>query len=105
MASCWHALLAVQLHSPAAGQDSMLKRLRGIVSDAEDQQLLVGVHVFARVAHTGAVSDDRGVFNLTVDPMDTLIITTVGYMRQIVPLAYFPGAANRFARSDGCGGH
>jgi hypothetical protein len=74
---------------PAAGQDSMLKRLRGIVSDAEDQQLLVGVHVFARVAHTGAVSDDRGVFNLTVDPMDTLIITTVGYMRQIVPLAYF----------------
>jgi hypothetical protein len=75
--------------SLATAQKSAFKTLKGIISDAESQDYLVGVHIFARVAHVGTVSDQKGVFQMRVHPNDTLIITTVGYTRQVVPLAYF----------------
>lgn len=66
-----------------------LKPLRGIVVSAENEEFLVGVHIFAKIAHIGDVSDQRGVFSMMVDANDTLVVTFVGYERQLVPLAYF----------------
>lgn len=86
-------MISLNLVFGAAGQilaqKNAMKPLKGIISDSESQELLVGVHVFARIAHAGAVSDEKGMFMMRVDPSDTLIITTVGYARQVVPLAYF----------------
>jgi len=71
------------------GQNSNMKFLKGIITDAGTDENLVGVHIFARAAHRGAVTDQNGKFELWVDPQDTLIITFVGYERQIIPLEYF----------------
>ena len=65
------------------------KILRGLVVDAEENDFLAGVHIYAKIAHVGAVSDQNGVFRMLVDPKDTLVVTFVGYERQIIPLAYF----------------
>lgn len=70
-------------------QITQLKPLKGIVTDSDNDESLVGVHVFARVAHEGSVSDARGKFQMMVDPEDTLIVTIVGYERQVIPMAYF----------------
>ena len=60
-----------------------------MVVSAEDESYLVGVHIFAKIAHTGQVSDQRGVFEMMVDPYDTLVITFVGYERQILAIGEF----------------
>lgn len=65
------------------------KVLKGIVVSAENDDYLVGVHIYAKIAHVGQVSDQRGFFEMMVDPEDTLIVTFVGYDRQIIPVAYF----------------
>jgi len=70
-------------------QQREYKTVRGIISDAQTEEQLVGVHIFARVAHRGGVSDQKGKFQMYVDPSDTLIVTYVGYERQIIPMAYF----------------
>lgn len=56
---------------------------------AENDAPLVGVHVYAKIAHVGAVSDQLGIFELRVDEKDTLIVTFVGYERQRIPMIYF----------------
>ena len=56
---------------------------------SENEDFLVGVHIFAKIAHTGRVSDQNGFFEMMVNATDTLIVTFVGYERQIIPLAYF----------------
>jgi len=65
------------------------KILRGIVVEAVTGNALSGVHIYAKVAHDGEVSDVKGKFIMRVHPQDTLVITSVGYDRQIVPLVYF----------------
>ena len=70
-------------------QNAPLKSLKGIVIDSDSGDGLSGVHIFAKVAHDGVVSDSRGKFSMRVHPMDTLVITMVGYERQLVPLIYF----------------
>ena len=65
------------------------KPIRGIITDAETNENLVGVHIFARIVHRGSVTDQNGKFEMRVDPEDTIIITFVGYERQIIPLRYF----------------
>jgi hypothetical protein len=65
------------------------KQLKGIVMDADSGNGLNGVHIFAKVAHDGVVSDAKGKFSMRVHPQDTLVITMVGYERQLVPLRYF----------------
>jgi hypothetical protein len=66
-----------------------LKPLRGMVVNSEDEGFLVGVHVYAKIAHIGQVTDLKGVFNMRVDPKDTLVVTIVGFQRQIIPIALF----------------
>ncbi len=56
---------------------------------AENDAPLVGVHVYAKIAHVGSVSDQLGIFELIVDEKDTLIVTFVGYERQRIPMVYF----------------
>ena len=70
-------------------QNSEYKIVKGIITDVEKDEYLVGVHIFARVAHAGSTSDQRGKFEMMVHPNDTLIITHMGYDRQVVPMAYF----------------
>jgi len=70
-------------------QGVVSKQLKGIVMDEESGDGLSGVHIFAKVAHAGVVSDAKGKFSMRVHPQDTLVITIVGYERQIVPLRYF----------------
>jgi len=72
---------------PEIKQD--LKQLKGMVVDAENEKYLVGVHVYAKIAHVGKVSDQLGVFEMLVDPNDTLVVTFVGYERQLIPMMYF----------------
>jgi len=67
----------------------VLKPLRGMVVDSETEDFLVGVHIFAKVAHVGEVSDQRGVFEMMVHKDDTLVVTFVGFERQIIPMSYF----------------
>lgn len=71
------------------GQQRQLKVLRGLISDAQSNEQLVGVHIFARVAHRGSVTDQNGKFQMYVDPSDTLIVTIVGYERQIISMSHF----------------
>ncbi|MCG8305852.1 MAG: carboxypeptidase-like regulatory domain-containing protein [Cytophagales bacterium] len=66
-----------------------MKPLRGLVMSADGDEFLVGVHIYAKVAHAGSVSDQKGVFEMMVDQNDTLVVTFVGYERQIIPLVYF----------------
>lgn len=70
-------------------QNPTYKRVKGIITDAENDEYLVGVHIFARVAHAGSTSDQKGKFEMLVHPEDTLIITHMGYDRQVIPMAYF----------------
>ncbi len=70
-------------------QNSAYKRVKGIITDAEKDEYLVGVHIFARIAHAGSTSDQRGKFEMIVHPEDTLFITHMGYDRQVIPMAYF----------------
>lgn len=66
-----------------------LKPLKGMIVNSENDEFLAGVHVFAKMAHQGAVSDQNGVFEMVVEARDTLIITFVGFQRQVLPLNYF----------------
>jgi len=70
-------------------QNVTYKQLKGIVVDDESGDGLSGVHIFAKVAHDGVVADTKGKFSMRVHPQDTLVITMVGYERQLVPLRYF----------------
>ena len=81
----------INVQTPALGQQtkSALKPLRGMVISAENDDYLIGVHIYAKVAHVGKVSDQTGLFEMMVDVNDTLIVTFVGYERQIIPTAYF----------------
>ncbi len=73
----------------AQGAGSGKKPLNGMVMNSEDDEFLVGVHIFAKIAHVGEVSDQRGLFNMMVDENDTLIVTFVGFERQVIPMIYF----------------
>lgn len=78
------------LSNTARGQDEFrIKPLKGMVMSAENDAPLLGVHVYAKIAHVGAVSDQNGIFELMVNEHDTLILTMVGYERQRIPMAHF----------------
>lgn len=65
------------------------KRVNGMVVTAENDEFLVGVHIYAKVMHVGQVSDQKGMFEMVVDANDTLIITSIGYDRQFIPVSIF----------------
>ncbi len=73
----------------AKSQQTQRKLVRGIITDSENDQYLVGVHIFAKVIHAGTTTNEKGKFELVVAPNDTLVVTYVGYERQIIPMAFF----------------
>ena len=56
---------------------------------SENDAFLMGVHIYAKIAHKGIVSDQQGIFAMSVDELDTLVVTFVGYERQIIPMVFF----------------
>jgi len=84
-------ICVIEVRSSAYGQlvQNELKQARGMVVSSENESILVGVHIYAKVAHKGSVSDQRGIFNILVDEKDTLIVTFVGFERQVIPMNYF----------------
>lgn len=63
--------------------------VQGIVINGENDEQLTGVHIFAKEAHVGAVSNQKGLFRLVATHHDTLVITMMGFERQFIPLNYF----------------
>lgn len=82
-------VICVQNSVQAQQSERTLKPLKGMVVSAENDDFLVGVHIYAKIAHVGKVSDQSGLFKMLVDEKDTLIVTFVGYERQVIPMAYF----------------
>ena len=82
-------VMSFQNTTLAQQSESSLKPMKGMVVSAENDEFLVGVHIYAKIAHVGMVSDQQGIFEMMVDKNDTLIVTFVGYERQIIPMAYF----------------
>ena len=78
-------------NKPAISQNKSagLKLVRGMIMSSDEDRYIVGVHIYAKIAHVGSVSDEKGVFEMTVDQNDTLVVTFVGYERQIIPLSFF----------------
>ena len=60
-----------------------------MVVSAENDEFLVGVHIYAKIAHAGQVSDQKGMFEMMVDSNDTLIVTSIGFDRQFIPVSIF----------------
>jgi len=83
------SIICFQNIALAQQAERSIKAMKGMVVSAENEEFLVGVHIYAKIAHVGMVSDQRGMFEMMVDKNDTLIVTFVGYERQIIPMAYF----------------
>ncbi|NJN25470.1 MAG: carboxypeptidase-like regulatory domain-containing protein [Cyclobacteriaceae bacterium] len=63
--------------------------VKGLIVAADNNDFLVGVHLYAKQAHQGAVSGQSGIFEILVAHQDTLIVTFVGYDRKVIPMAPF----------------
>ncbi len=73
----------------AKPRDGEYKKLNGIILNADNDEYMGGVHIFAKVIHAGVVTDQKGHFSMTVHKYDTLVVTSVGFDRQLIPLAWF----------------
>jgi TonB-linked SusC/RagA family outer membrane protein len=81
----WLLVMGVGLAAGSAyGQG---RTIEGVVKDAKSGQPLPGVSIQIQGTASGTITNDQGVFHLTLPPdHDTLIITYVGYARQVVPV-------------------
>ncbi|MFT3902086.1 MAG: TonB-dependent receptor [Niabella sp.] len=71
-----------------SGQVQAQNRISGIVTD--DKQLpLTGVNVTIKHKEAGVSSDNQGRFSLAVSLNDTLVFTSVGYLRQEIRVNNF----------------
>lgn len=73
----------------AISQQSNRVLVRGIVMQSENDEFLVGAHIYAKVIHAGTTTNAKGKFELVVAPNDTLILTFIGLERQVIPMAFF----------------
>jgi len=69
-------------------QASAQKNTRGIVVDSISLKALPGVHVRIKSTNRVAVTNASGVFQLTTNVADTLILTMVGYNTVELPLLF-----------------
>ena len=72
------ALIGAVLPQTLRGQDTQVI-IRGVVVDADSAQGLPSVHLRAKNANRGGVTDLQGQFNVRVNATDTIIFTSVGY--------------------------
>jgi TonB-dependent starch-binding outer membrane protein SusC len=67
------------------------RKIQGVVYDAENKQPLSNVSILGRSSKLGATSDVEGKFTLTVpDDAKELVVSSVGYETQIVPIGTAP---------------
>lgn len=80
-------LLAIGLGLAAGGAHGQGRTIEGVVKDGKTGQPLPGVSVQIQGTASGTITNDQGVFHLNLPPdHDTLIISYVGYARQVVPV-------------------
>jgi len=77
-------LCLLALFSLASFQATAQKAVRGIVTDATNNEVLVGVSVNVKGTSTGTVTDFDGAYQLEVAPNSTLVFSFVGYAAQEV---------------------
>lgn len=77
-------VLLVAVSIPAFGQKYI--SIKGIVVDSVTLNALPNVHVSVKNSHRGAVTNQQGVFFISVSETDTLIFSNVGYARYESPV-------------------
>ncbi|HMG88863.1 MAG TPA: carboxypeptidase-like regulatory domain-containing protein [Chryseolinea sp.] len=70
------------------GSASAQRTTRGIVVDSITLKALPGVHVIIKRSGRGTVTNSLGVFTLSSSPMDTLVLSMVGYNTLELPLLF-----------------
>src|SRR5699024_3075109 len=66
---------------------SIQETITGTVTDAESGKTLPGVNILIKGTSTGASTDAKGDFELTVESLqDTLVVSFIGYQTQNVPI-------------------
>jgi hypothetical protein len=81
-------VIVVACLSLASLQASAQKNTRGIVVDSISLKALPGVHVRIKSTNRVAVTNGSGVFQLSTNVADTLILTMVGYNSIELPLLF-----------------
>lgn len=67
---------------------SAQRTTRGIVVDSVTMKSLPGVHVGIKHSPGGTVTNSLGAFTITTSPIDTLVLSLVGYNTIEVPLLF-----------------
>ena len=85
----WRKLCClIFLVSSIVSSISAQKTTRGIVVDSLSLKALQGVHVRIKHAGRGTVTNASGVFTLSTSPIDTLVLSMVGYHMLELPLLF-----------------
>ncbi len=67
---------------------SQTHRLQGIVRSQETDEPLIGVNVLIKGTASGTVTNTDGSFKLSCSATDTLVISSIGYSRKEIPVAF-----------------
>ena len=70
------------------GSASAQRTTRGIVVDSVTLKALQGVHVRIKHSGQGTVTNSMGVFTLATSPVDTLVLSLIGYNTLELPLFF-----------------
>lgn len=71
--------------SDAVAQNTQL-RIRGVITDKEDNTPIHGAAVLIMNTNTGTTTDDTGEFSINASPNSTLIISNIGYRTLTIPI-------------------
>jgi hypothetical protein len=83
----WKKLCFI-LFVASIGSASAQRTTRGIVVDSLTLKTLQGVHVRIKHSDRGTVTNSLGVFTLATSPIDTLVLSLVGYNTLVLPLFF-----------------
>ena len=85
-AACGLLFLALVLAGHHAAAQAAKHPLSGKVTAARDNSPLPGASVAIKGTTTGAITDAEGSFSLQVNDNDTLVVSLIGFNRQLVPV-------------------
>jgi len=81
---CCLILLVSSIVSTASAQ----RTTRGIVVDSVSMKGLAGVHIGIKRSPGGTVTNSIGAFSITTSPVDTLVLSLVGYNTIELPILF-----------------
>lgn len=91
------ALMAICLALPADAQQTLV---RGSVVDASDSGPVTSATVMVQGTATGALTNEKGEFSIRVPSPDaTLVVSRIGYVRQVVSLNGLSSLVIRMVRT------